>query len=268
MRLLAAVAAAAWLAAAPAGQLPTATPASQHMDGAALQRLTDVLAARRTKNFIVVRNGVIVHEWYAADSGPGKPHYTASMAKAIVGGTSLMLAAQDGRLGVDDLASRYIPGWQDDPRRSRITIRHLATHSSGIEDAEQGDLPHADLPGWKGAFWRRQPDPFSIAIRQAPVIFEPGTRYAYSNPGMAALAYAVTASLKGAPQRDIRALLKERMLDPVGVGADEWSIGYGRAYEVDGLSLYANWGGGGFTARAVARIGQLMLQQANGAIAS
>ena len=29
---------------------------------------------------------------------------------------------------------------------------------------------------------------------------------------------------------------------------------------VDGLKLYANWGGGGFTARAVARVGQLMLQ--------
>ena len=38
---------------------------------------------------------------------------------------------------------------------------------------------------------------FARAIHQAPVLFAPGTRYAYSNPGMAALAYAVTASLKG-----------------------------------------------------------------------
>jgi CubicO group peptidase (beta-lactamase class C family) len=261
MRVLAAAAAVALMSAAQGGQPKTATPASQQVDAAALQRVTEVLAARRTKNFLVMRNGAIVHEWYAADSGPGKPHYTASMAKAIVGGTSLMLAAQDGRLRVDDPASRYITSWKGDPQRSRITIRQLATHSSGIEDAEQDDIPHADLPGWKGAFWRRDPDPFSIAIRHAPVIFEPGARYAYSNPGMAALAYAVTASLTGAPQSDIRTLLKERILDPIGVGADEWSIGYGRAYEVDGLSLYANWGGGGFTARAVARIGQLMLQQ-------
>ena len=27
------------------------------------------------------------------------------------------------------------------------------------------------LPGWKGAFWRREPDPFSIAVRHAPVLF-------------------------------------------------------------------------------------------------
>ena len=32
-------------------------------------------------------------------------------------------------------------------------------------------------------------------------------------------------------------------------------------YAVDGLKLYANWGGGSFTPRATARIGQLMLHQ-------
>src|SRR5206468_9873076 len=40
-----------------------------------------------------------------------------------------------------------------------------------------------------------------------------------------------------------------------------WSIGYGQPYSVDGLTLYANWGGGSFTPRATARIGQLMLHQ-------
>jgi len=117
------------------------------------------------------------------------------------------------------------------------------------------------LPGWKGAFWRRDPDPFSIAIHQAPVVFEPGTRYAYSNPGIAALAYAVTASLQGAAQTDIRALLKARLFNPLGIPESDWSIGYGRAYAVDGMQLYAIWGGGAFTPRATARIGQLMLHQ-------
>ncbi len=51
------------------------------------------------------------------------------------------------------------------------------------------------------------------------------------------------------------------MLDLIGVHEDEWSIGYGRAYEVDGLELYANWGGGEFTPRAVARVGRLMLHR-------
>ena len=239
----------------------TATPESLGLDGARLAAMTKTLAARRTKNFLVVRQGKLVHEWYAADSGPDQKHYTASLAKAIVGGTSLTIALQDGRLKPDDPASKYILAWRADPLRSKITVRQLATHSSGIEDAEQDDLPHEKLPGWKGAFWRRDPDPFSIALRDAPVVFEPGTKYAYSNPGMAAVAYVVTAALKGATQADIRTLLKERLLDPLGVPESEWSIGYGRAYQLDRLQLYANWGGGSFTARAIARLGQLMLQR-------
>jgi hypothetical protein len=134
----------------------------------------------------------------------------------------------------------------------------LATHSSGIEDAEQGDIAHDQLPGWKGDFWKRAPDPFSIAVHLAPVLFEPGTQNAYSNPGMAALSYAITASLNGG---DVRSLLKERVMDPLGVPEREWSIGYGRAYEVDGLKLYANWGGASFTPRAAARVGRLMMLQ-------
>jgi len=164
-------------------------------------------------------------------------------------------------VGVDDPACKYIPQWRRDPRKSRITLRHLATHSSGIEDAEADGLPHEQLPGWKGDFWRRRPDPFTIARDKAPVLFEPGSAYAYSNPGMAMLAYAVTAGLRGGPHRDIRTLLRERIMRPIGVRDAEWSVGYGTTYEVDGLPLVATWGGGSYTARAVARVGRLMLRK-------
>jgi CubicO group peptidase (beta-lactamase class C family) len=169
---------------------------------------------------------------------------------------SLAVAMSDGRIAPDDPAAKYIPAWRTDSLKSKITIRQLATHTSGISDAEQDAIPHDQLPGWKGDFWKRTPDPFSIAVRQAPVLFEPGSRYQYSNPGMAALSYAITASLKGG---DIHTLLRQRILEPLGVPERHWSIGYGRAYEVDGLKLYANWGGASFTARAAARVGQLMM---------
>lgn len=236
----------------------TASPESKGVSRATLDAMRDVLAARRTKTFLVARHGKIIYEWYAPDWNASKRHYTASLAKALVGGTSLLLALDDGRLRADDAASDYIPAWRNHPLKSKITIRHLATHSSGIEDAEQDDISHMELPGWKGAFWKREPDPFSVAVEQAPVVFAPGTQYAYSNPGMAALAYAVTATLDGT---DIRALLKERVMEPLGIPDSDWSAGYGATYEVDGLKLVANWGGGDFTARAVARIGQWMIQR-------
>jgi CubicO group peptidase (beta-lactamase class C family) len=52
-------------------------------------------------------------------------------------------------------------------------------------------------------------------------------------------------------------------MEPIGIQAKEWSIGYGRTYEVDGLPVVANWGGGSFTARATARVGRLLLCKGN-----
>jgi CubicO group peptidase (beta-lactamase class C family) len=236
----------------------TISTAEAGLDPAKLEAWRSSLAARRTTGLIVIRRGRIALEWYAPEWTADRPHGTASMAKALVGGMSLAVAMSDRRISPDDLASKYIAGWAADPLKSKITIRQLATHTSGISDAEQDRIPHDQLPGWKGDFWKRTPDPFSIAVRQAPVLFEPGTQYAYSNPGMAALSYAITAALKGG---DIRSLLKERVFDPLGIAERHWSIGYGRAYEVDKLELYANWGGATFTPRAAARIGQLMMMQ-------
>jgi CubicO group peptidase (beta-lactamase class C family) len=216
---------------------PSDTPEHLGMSRAALDAWKDRLTALKTNALLVIRHDKIVYEWYAEGHGPDRKQGTASMAKAIVGGTSLMVALQDHRLQVDDLASKYIPAWRSDPQKNRITIRHLATHTSGIEDAEQDNIDHASLPGWKGAFWKRSPDPFSIAVHDAPVIFAPGSRNAYSNPGMADLAYAVTASLRGAPETDIRALLKARLMEPLGIPEAAWSIGYGTPYAVDGLQL-------------------------------
>ncbi len=239
----------------------SASPESQGFSSDLLDIAKDSLAQKGTKILLIIRNDRIVYEWYAEGYNAGKRHYTASLAKAVVGGLSLMVALNDGLIYVDTPACYYIPQWKDHPQKSKITIRQLATHSSGIEDAEQDDIPHMELPGWKGAFWKKKSDPFTPPRDEAPVIFTPATDYAYSNPGMGMLAYAVTASLQDTEYKDIRTLLRVRIMEPIGVQPDEWSIGYGQTYEVDGLPLVANWGGGSFTARALARVGRLMLHE-------
>jgi CubicO group peptidase (beta-lactamase class C family) len=239
----------------------SARPESQGVSSAKFENLTKSLAAKNTKALFVVRNDRIVCEWYAKGHGPDKKHYTASLAKALVGGMSLLVALNDGLIAADDPACKYIPQWKDHPVKSTITIRHLATHSSGVEDAEEDDIPHMKLPGWKGGFWRKDPDPFTLSRDKAPIIFTPGTKYAYSNPGMAMLSFAVTASLRESEHADVRTLLRERIMKPSEVRDSEWSIGYGKTYDVDGLELVPNWGGGSCTARAVARVGRLMLRK-------
>src|SRR5438309_2143701 len=75
----------------------TATPASQGMAKAKLDALKDELARRKTHTFLVVRNDVIVYEWYAAGHGQDKKHGAASLSKPIVAGLALGLLLGDGK---------------------------------------------------------------------------------------------------------------------------------------------------------------------------
>jgi CubicO group peptidase (beta-lactamase class C family) len=260
-------------------------PASLGFSPDHLEAFRQNLQDHATEELLVIRRDQIVCEWYAPEWHAARTHYSASLAKALVGGTSLILALGDSLIHPDHLASHYVPQWRSDPVRSQITIRQLATHSSGLSDARHDVDPADPVHGWQAAFWARDPDPFTISRDRTPILFPPGTRYQYSNPGMAMLAYAVTAALQSSPQpetpsatevssppasgtlsqsaspRDIRTHLRDRAFDPIGLPPAEWSIGYNTPYPVDGLQLWANWGGGSFTARAVARIARLMLRR-------
>ncbi len=118
----------------------------------------------------------------------------------------VMLLVQDGKLSVDDLASKYYPGippiWRD------ITIKHLLTHSSGIADFDSDD----DLR------FRTYEDAVTIAVG-LPALFSPGARYEYNNAGYALLA-AVIERVSGQRYGDF---LRNRIFAPLGMR----NTGYG-----------------------------------------
>src|SRR5690606_20386823 len=214
-----------------------ASPESQGMSSQKLDEMKNTLAEKGTKKLMIIKNDKIVYDWFADGYEDSvNRHGTASLAKALVGGMSLLTAMDDGYITLDDAAFNYIPSWKEDGLKSKITIRHLATHTSGIEDAEATPEErqemnkkalhrHFDLPGWKGQFWRQEPDPFAVSRDSTPVLFTPGSAYAYSNPGIGMLTYAVTASLKETRYRDIRTYLKERVYEPIGIeGEDEFRM--------------------------------------------
>jgi CubicO group peptidase (beta-lactamase class C family) len=252
-----------------------ASPESQGFSSHKLDDAVNHLSKKNTKKLLIIRNDKIVVEWFAEGFEDSvRSHGTASLAKAIVGGMSLLAAMNDGFIRPDDPAAKYIPSWRNDKVKSNITIRQLATHTSGMEDAEvtkieqqrmveKGLHTHMDLPGWKGHFWRQDADPFLMARDSAPILHAPGTKYAYSNPGIAMLTYTVTSSLKDSPYKDIRTYLKDKIFQPIGVEEEGYRIGYGKTFDLEGLQLVPSWGGANFTARDVARIGRLMLKGGN-----
>ena len=108
----------------------SATPESQGMSGPKLDALKDALAARKTHTFLVVRNDKIVYEWYAPGHGPAKPHGTASLAKALVGGLSLAVALTDGRVALDDPVAKFVPQWRIRPGSRLASKRSSSTAPS------------------------------------------------------------------------------------------------------------------------------------------
>ena len=111
------------------------------------------------------------------------------------------VAMTDGRIALDDPAAKYVPQWKDDPRKSQITIRHLGSHTSGLEDAEAGRPAARQADRLEGRLLE------AARPAERPLHDLPGTRrrccssratqLQYSNPGIAMLTYAVTAALQG-----------------------------------------------------------------------
>lgn len=252
-------------------QWKRSAPESVGMSTRVLDSLRNDLRRRGTKKLLIIKNDRIVYEWFAKGwEDSERRHYSASLAKALISGMSLLVALNDGLISPDMPACYFIPEWKNKPMKSKITIRQLATHTSGLDDAEvstemQNEMrkaglhTHMDLPGWKGQFWRKNPDPFSVSRDSAGVLFTPGSHFNYSNPGIAILNYAVTASLANTEYNNIRSLLWHRIYKPLGITENEISMGYDTTYRVNGLELVPGWGGGSFTADAAARIGRLML---------
>src|SRR6185503_19001032 len=214
---------------------PTATPESQGMSSARLGEIKERLAAKKTRALLVVRNDHVVYEWYAPGVTATTKQGTASLAKALVGGMSLAVAMTDGKISIDDPAAKFVPQWRDDLRKSKITIRHLGSHTSGLSDSTTEGVKHEEQPGWMGDFWKRlEPprDPFTIARDETPMLFAPGERIQYSNPGIGMMTYCVTAALRDGQPRDVRTVLRDRVMRPIGVPDAEWSAGYGKTFVV------------------------------------
>lgn len=72
-----------------------ATPEAMGFSSEKLDALRDTLAEHRTTSVLVIRNDRIVLEWYSPGWDQNRKHYTASLAKALVGGMSLILLLDD-----------------------------------------------------------------------------------------------------------------------------------------------------------------------------
>ena len=107
----------------------------------------------------------------------------ASITKTFTG-IAIMQLRDRGLLKLDDPIIKYVPELKDvhNPfgEMSRITIRHLMSHSAGFRD---GTWPWGGDKDWQPL----EPQHWSQLVAMMPyteILFQPGSRFSYSNPGV------------------------------------------------------------------------------------
>jgi len=172
----------------------------------------------------VSRNGRVVYEagYGMANLETGTPitpasiFHVASVSKQFTA-MAIMLLARDKKLSIDDDIRKYLPEIRD--YGTKITIRHLLTHTSGLRD--QWEL----LALARGRFEENritEADIMDIVPRQTALNFTPGSEYVYSNTGFTLLAVIV----KRVSGKSLRDFADERIFKPLGMTSTHFHDDY------------------------------------------
>ncbi len=125
----------------------TKSVASLNWNQEQLQPLLDYLQQKNTKSFIILVNGRIIVEEYFNGHTATTPWYWASAGKTLTAAVT-GIAEQEALLNINDKVSDYLgTGWTSAPpaKENLITIRHLLTMTSGLNDALGDDVSPANL---------------------------------------------------------------------------------------------------------------------------
>jgi CubicO group peptidase (beta-lactamase class C family) len=117
---------------------------------------------------------------------------------------AVLILAQEGRLSLDDVLTRWLPHLP--PVADTITIRELLSHTSGVIDYEELMAADTKVP-------LHDSDVLHLLEAQNRTYFPPGSAYRYSDSGYALLALIVARVSGG----DFASFLRQRIFLPLGM---------------------------------------------------
>jgi len=141
--------------------------------------------------------------------------WVASQSKPITA-TALMMLVDEGTVNVDDPVEKYLPEFKGQMLAAAaaqtslrqpghpIAVREVLSHTSGLPFASPLEQPTLDL------------HPLRDAVRSyaaVPLVFEPGSKYQYSNAGMNTVGRIIEV-VSGMPYEEF---LQKRLFDPLGM---------------------------------------------------
>jgi len=209
-------------------------------------KLAEGLLAIREKGLdlhsvALVRRGVMLLDAVFYPYDGRALHDQASVTKSIT--TALIgIAADRGLLKLDDPVLSFFPERavaNRDAAKERITVRHLASMSSGLDCTAAGDEQTLKE-------MRQSPDYVQFVLDRR-MIAEPGARFVYCSPGM----HLLSAILQKATGLTALEFARQNLFEPLGIRDVFWPA--------DAQGVCFGWGDIHLHPRDTAKIGLLWL---------
>ena len=172
-------------------------------------------------SLLVAHRGRLVLEEYFFGHGRDTPHDVRSTGKTF-GSVMLGAAMMDGApIGPEAPAYALLaargPFANPDPRKERITLAHLLTHTSGLACNDNDDASPGNEETMSSQ--RGQPDWWKYTL-DLPMAHEPGSRYAYCSANI----NLVGAALTTATATWLPALFDRTVARPLQFGPYYWNL--------------------------------------------
>ncbi|MBN1145326.1 MAG: serine hydrolase [Bacteroidales bacterium] len=163
----------------------------------------------------------------------------ASIGKMFTG-LAIVQLVEKGMLSFDDTLSKFVPqSWLKPEISSRIQIKHLLTHTSGLGDYFR------DAYGQCNVNVFRELDDYRVLTSDDTLLSEPGSAFSYSNTGMLLLGVVI----ENVTHEKYFTYLRKNIFEPAGMlksgGFDKdrpvsnLATGYSKSYE-NGEPVWSN----------------------------
>ncbi len=203
--------------------------------------LDEFMKKTKTTAFIVIKNDTVLYEKYFNGAAVNQARIGFSVHKSIM--TMLVaIAHEEGLLDINQAVADFIPEFTVDNRKN-IRIHHLMNMNSGMEyyDAKS-------LLGLGNLYY--SPNQYKFMLRRSKLAYEPGTHYFYSSLSSQILGIC----LEKAVACSANAYLEKKLWWPLGIQSDAYLTKDSKKHKTA-----RHFGGLAMTARAMARIGKLLL---------
>jgi CubicO group peptidase (beta-lactamase class C family) len=231
------------------------SPESAGLDEERLNDLTAHLSSGEfglVSSLLIARKDNLVYEEYFLEMRRGRTHRVYSVTKSFTSAL-IGIALDEGLIPDLDMALLdFFPEYplvnHMDPRKARITLRHVLQMRAGFEwdewstpyTSSSNPVSHLSASG----DWMK----FMLDL---PMAHEPGTFFRY-NSGCTMLLSGILRNVTG---MSAEAYARAKLMEPLGIESYQWEAGPGNITNT-GWGLY-------LTPRDMLRFGQLYLYQGN-----